>query len=773
VPRPSVIRAALAGILALGPACAGVLAPAAAAPAEEPDPLVVHLDTITPVLPRSGDVEITGTVTNVSDDTFTRVNLHAFSSQGPIITSASLAESAAVDPTIFVGERVTVPGTFDTVDVLEPGQTASFSDTVPVELLNIPDEAGAYWIGIHALGDGAVPRDDVADGRARTFIPARPAGDEPQEAAVVLPVRHRVWYDGEGRVSGTERWAGRLEEGGSLDGILDMAESAGAMPYSWLVDPAVVDALDRLALGNPPRTLAPDPDVPDQEPTAPESPTDTGTTGSPGTPSPAPTPTETPTDTPTESPSGEELSEADAALAVEARAWLERFRALIGTKQVLVLPYGDMDVSAAVRHGGTAYDQALTRSAEVMAGFGVFARLAVAPSSDVLTPEAIARTPDSAVILLGDNAFVPPRAPGSVVRLDGRNVVVTSTGAESGGPGPTAASDPLALRQRLLSEAAIRQVEGDPAPLVVTLPTVWRGEDAASFFTDLEQPWLDVVDVADVASGPATDVVASDLTYTDADLADELDVANFTAAARAADAAALTEEVLTLQSTIEAQVRDEVLVTLSEQHRAAPRLALLAAGRVEDALRDELAKVTIEAPTSVTLSSDSGKLGTTLVNGLDEPVTVQVAATTDGDLTLVGDSVRQLGPRTRSVVRFEATTSQPGLHRVRLRVTTIDGVPLGASEELPIRAARVSALIWVAMAAGALVLFGMIGYRLPGQIRARRRELAANHEADAEASSEPAPTSTGATTTGATSTGATSTGAAGGPLGSEPLPGGL
>ena len=80
MPRPSLIRAALAGILALGPVAAGLSSPAAAAPAEDGDPLVVHIDTITSVLPRSGDVEISGTVTNVSDDTFTRVNLHAFSS---------------------------------------------------------------------------------------------------------------------------------------------------------------------------------------------------------------------------------------------------------------------------------------------------------------------------------------------------------------------------------------------------------------------------------------------------------------------------------------------------------------------------------------------------------------------------------------------------------------------------------------------------------------------------------------------------------------------
>jgi hypothetical protein len=46
----------------------------------------------------------------------------------------------------------------------------------------------------------------------------------------------------------------------------------------------------------------------------------------------------------------------------------------------------------------------------------------------------------------------------------------------------------------------------------------------------------------------------------------------------------------------------------------------------------------------------------------------------------------------------------------------------------------VSAIIWIVMALGALVLFGMIGYRLPGQIRARRAELAA---ADSELDTDP------------------------------------
>ena len=67
----------------------------------------------------------------------------------------------------------------------------------------------------------------------------------------------------------------------------------------------------------------------------------------------------------------------------------------------------------------------------------------------------------------------------------------------------------------------------------------------------------------------------------------------------------------------------------------------------------------------------------------------------------------------------------------------LDGVPLGSSDQLPIRAARVSALIWIMMALGALVLFGMIGYRLPGQIRARRAELAAaDRESERESERE-------------------------------------
>lgn len=730
MPRPSSFRAALAGLLTVGCAGAGFAPSSAAAAAAEPDPLVVHLDTLSPELPRNGDVEISGTVTNVSDETYTRINLHAFSSATPILDAASLATSATSDPTQFVGERVTEPGTFDTIDELAPGDSAAFTDRVPVELLDAGGEQGVYWIGIHALGDSAsTPRDDVAEGRARTFVPMRPTGGETREASVVLSIRNRLWYAEDGRLAGTERWARRLAEGGSLDAVLDMAESAGSTPYSWLVDPAVLHAIARLMSGNVPRSIAPDPTMPDQEPTPTGTPSED--TGSPGDTADTLSP---PQPVPTEEPSEEE-----ATLAASASAWMTRFKALVGATPVLALPYGDLDVSAAMRHDRTRFDQATARSAEIMGQLGLPSQPTVAPASGLLSPEAIAQVPADQVILLGDNAFaVPPSTAGSVVRLLGHEVIVTSTGAESGGPGPTAASDPLALRQRLLSEAALRIVDGNPAPLVVTLPTVWRGEEAATFFSDLDRPWLDLVPLGDVATASAKGVPASQIAYSDDDVADELDASLFAAATRATGSATLLEQVLTLQTRIESYVRDEVLATLSEQHRRRPGQARAAAGRIDDALRADLGRIRVEAPRAVTLSSDSGPLGATLVNGLDQPVEVRLQVRTDGELTLTGGGTRRLGPNARSVVRFEATAAQGGVHDVQISVTSLDGVPLGSSDRLPIRAARVSAFIWIAMAAGALVLFGMIGYRLPGQIRARRAELAAADPAADQVADQPA-----------------------------------
>lgn len=720
MPHPSVIRAALtAGLTTLAALLLAVLpavAPSFAgrtAKAADADPLTVHLDTITPVAPQEGTVDISGTVTNNSTEQWTRINLLAFGSELPIIDTPALAASAETDEEAFVGPRVTEAGTFDTVDVLEPGQTASFSLSVPVELLGFAEAAGVYWVGVHAIGDSSVPRDEFADGRARTFIPSVPPTRESLETAIVLPLRQAVWYQPDGQIAGVQRWTRSLSDGGRLDAVLDTAEAAGSTPYTWLVDPAVLSAVSTLAAGNPPRSLAPDPTVPGQEPTQTQAP-------EPGSESPSPGAPATTTAPPVPE---DELSEEERALADLAAAWLTRMRPLMSSRAVLALPFGDIDVSAAVRHAPARLGQAVARGAAVMSALGVAAQPVVAPEHDVLSPEALAAVAPDTVVLLGDTAFaVPPQTKNSVVRLLGHRVVVTSTGAESGGPAPTRADDPLALRQRILSEAALRLQSSSTAPLVVTLPTGWRPEQPAEFFAQLEQRWLTAVSVPEVADRSAAGVPARALAYTDEDLEAELNATNFATAQQLMDAATLLEKVLTLQTTVEAQVLDSALASLSQQHRGKPRAAVRSTQKVRDGVLATLDEVAIEAPPAVTLSSNTGPFGVTLVNELEEPVTVRVDGTSDGDLTVRGDSVRQLAPGSRSQLRLEATATQPGLHRVRLMLSTEDGTPIGSAVEIPIRAAQVSQLIWYVMAGAAGLLFGAIGLRLWRQVRGRRTD---------------------------------------------------
>jgi hypothetical protein len=713
--RPSSLRAALAGLVTvLCLTLAGLPTLAAPATTEDEatagaagtDPLEVHLTSISPVIPRSGDVEISGTVTNTTDADYTRINLHAFASSSPISDAHSLAASATIPPEQFVGERITTPGTFDTVDILAPGETSGFSLSIPVDDLGIAGTPGVYWIGVHALGDSTTPRDFSADGRARTFIPVLPTGRKHLEAAIVLPVRRAIAYAPDGSLRQPAQWARSLREGGRLHTLLKVAESPGGTTVTWLVDPAVLDALARLAAGNPPRSIAPDPRVPGQEPTDPAAEPGSGLLP------------------PTDGAASDEAPALDDEfLARAAASWLERFTASTVERHVLALPYGDLDVSAAMRHDPQRFEQARARSNEVMVALGIPSVPALSPDNDVVTPEVLEAAPDETTVLLGDTAFAaPPDAPNSVVRTLGNKIVVTSSGAQMGGPAPTDAHDPLAMRQRLLSEAALRLLEGSRAPVVLTLPPDWHPDDATDLFSAFSEDWLDSVSVPDVAARPAVGQPRAALAYTDEDVDAELGAGNFTTARNLTDSATLLEQVLTLQTTIESQILDEALTTLSQARRTRPAFAMRTAAAAHGELTDLMGSVRVETATSVTLSSDSGPVGASVVNGLDQPVTVKVAAITDDDLEIRGNAERQLAPQARGSIRFDAVARRPGMHEIELQVTAPDGTPLGASARLPVRATQVSVLIWIVMATGAGLLFSAIGVRLWRRMRARRRE---------------------------------------------------
>ena len=199
-------------------------------------------------------------VTNTSEEDWTDINVAPFIAQEPITTRDELAEAADTAPDVTVGDRLTDPGTYVSVGDLAPGRSAPFTIRIPVTSLLISGDPGVYWIGVHALGTSPDGRDLIADGRARTFIPlvtpdvARathgpglrrtpPAGPRPPGA--------------DGSLNGPARWVGLTSSNGRLRRLVEFGASAGNAPVSWLVDPAVLDALNDFARGNPPLSLGP------------------------------------------------------------------------------------------------------------------------------------------------------------------------------------------------------------------------------------------------------------------------------------------------------------------------------------------------------------------------------------------------------------------------------------------------------------------------------------------------------------------------------------
>jgi hypothetical protein len=258
--------------------------------------------------------------------------------------------------------------------------------------------------------------------------------------------------------------------------------------------------------------------------------------------------------------------------------------------------------------------------------------------------------------------------------------------------------------------------------VVLVLPDDWYPQDPADLFTALDVPWLRAVPLGDISARPATGLDATDLSYTDEDADDELGAISFAAARGLEEQAAVMAGVLTSPSLVRQQASAEALATLSVQQRPRASAAAASARAATGYLGEQLADIEVVTPSSVTLSSQDGTLGATVVNGLDEPVTVRVEAETDGALEVADSDVLRLAPGDRSRLLLDVSASRLGIHRVRLVVTDQSGNPLGGSASLPVRAAQVSAIIWYILVFGAVLLFGTISVRVVRQVRARRAE---------------------------------------------------
>lgn len=712
-----VVTALLAGLF-------GIAAPASARPDDDgyDAPLEITIDGLTPgVLPRNGPLEITGTVTNADLETWSTIRLYPVFNVGAECTSTTCAEvmtsaadlalAAESDPVAPVGVRETNVR-FD-VGTLEPGESTSYTLTVPQAVLRtlFPDpKTGVYWLGVHALGGStSTPDDGNADGRARTFLPSVRSPNGPEvDTAIVLPLRSRVAHGADGTIADTSAWSEALGVDGPLGGPLAFGAAAGLAPVTWLLDPAVPDAVRQLADGNPARKVTP---VPDPD---------------------APTPSGDPSDG--EEGEAEEQPDTDTPLARSARSWLARAEGELADDTVAALPYGDPDLASAADSLPSLYRSAREQAGAELTSWDLDT-LPVAGAPDGFLPtNGISSVDDGAALLLGDQMF--PRETFSarppVAGLVGdRPVIVTSTAAATGGPGPDPELSPIALRQRILAEAVVRLLRArdkEPDPLVVVLPSTVSVAGASSFWSGLNQPWIDLTGLDDLVVEPGTgadgkvaddrQIDLADLSYPTEQEDEELPGGVLVEAGQLIRAARAYQAILGEDYTVGGELVREALTGSSYSMRGDD----LAGSRLMTTrmwVEDQLDGITIEAPDGVTLSGTSGGFNVSVRNDLDEPVTVAIRATADSGARIEVANPIRLAAHSRTSVPIDASMSRSGVHNVTLRLTDTDGTALGAEDTLPLRTGQAGVVIWAIIGSGVAILFVAIGIRLVRRYRRR------------------------------------------------------
>ena len=706
---------------------------AALAAAQDDAPLRVSMNTLTPsVIPRRGKIIITGEVTNTSDKVWADLQVYMLTSQTPIGDRADLAAAAASDPTTYIGERLAGNGQFTEIGDLAPDESTPYAVSVNRKDLDISEEPGVYWIGVHILGAGDGPRDLVADGRARSFIPMMETGAPRARVALTVPVREPVLRDTDNRLLDLRRWERSLDSG-RLERLLSFGASS-SRPITWIVDPAVADAAATVAADNPPLSVADDGSGPQEEGEDPEE--------SPGgsvPPSPDPA-----AGSPTASASGSEGEQSEQGdsesdeepgpEALAAQAWLDSLAQQAARTLLMSVPYGDPDVAAVTDNRlPKVLAKAGRLGASVMTALGVDSDPVIAPPTGYLPGRSMSRLDDDIPVLISDEAMPDAEGP-LLTRQNGVDVALVDSAASDGGPGPNARRDPLALRQRILADAALHALssgadglgQGDQA-LIVGIPEDWGpGADwqQADFFGGLDVPWLQQVDLRSVlARGPGPVNTALPV-YPLAERRAHVPAANLLATKDLVRTGSTYAELLTYNDTVRDELAETAMLGSSYGARSRPARALNLTRSLANQVRLTMDRVVVEGPSFVMLSSDTGPIAVALTNNLDETVTVRIEALTGNDgLSIVAPAAITLRPAQRTPVRLRADSTNIGLRSVTLRATTEEGIPIGTQVRVSVRSSNVGLVIWVVMGVGGAIFLLAVAARIRRRIRDRGHRL--------------------------------------------------
>lgn len=428
--RPSWL-VALVTLLALVPGLVGLGAARAVADETSATITITGIDPM--VVSNSGDLTITGALTNTGSSPITGATLRLWSTRAPITNGDAFYNALAGDQDVTNTLPVRDDDASSQITDLAAGASRSYSLQAPFngsESLGLASTSSAYLLGVMLVDD---------DGGLITFTSAIIGypGSNGYQATTVAELSSAPSFvptttdDASGDMSGDapeeavftdDHLADEIAEGGRLDLIADLAETDDV---TSLIDPLLWDELTAMTSGYRVR-----------------SGTESTTTGS-----------------------GQSA----------AASFLDRLKRIAANGRSYRTLYGCLDVTAAVSAGrGELVESAATAPAagSALAGLGL---AIVTDGSSTSQPmvDALERV-DPQIVLASD---LDPD--GELYQVDGLTMLATHASIATGIPGAASSSD-AQRAARLQAEQLVYSLSGSPAVDVVTTSDAARAELASA-----------------------------------------------------------------------------------------------------------------------------------------------------------------------------------------------------------------------------------------------------------------------------------------------------
>lgn len=661
-PRRTIIVALLAMILGT------LLVPGPAVAADGDPDVRVSIRSLSPSHLTSGaDVTMTGTVMNRDDTPWTNVQAYLVLPTSPFTTRGQI-DDAVENGNAYTGRRIIEVGTFDEIGDLAPGQTSRFRIKVPYASLGITGAEGVYPIGVQILAtDADGIRSETAIARATTFLPMIADTKPAVPAAMAWPFLMPDHRSADGTYADPAGLMASVSAGGQLRNLLDLATSTPRDAATILVDPALLVGVDDLAND---RHLAKDVELSDDQ-------------------------------------------------RLEAQRFLTDLLTLARSGSCWIIDFGRPDDLAVSQSADlrTALRGAIDRATDTtLTKYQLTGRRVSWPSRDGVTRDLlsdIGRDGDRAAIVTPSSVPEWQRRLGSVVNYDtsGGSVPLVVDNRRVG----DGTTDSVAtLRQRLLTDAALATLERtiDPASradAVVLVDPTWdpgarwaTGRLSEAFLAPFAQP-------ASLDSMLTSAVSSYEGTVPRTAKASPLGRPQLEAAADIVANGKLLSAIISQSDQVDASLARDVASAVGIRWRLDRPEGLAIATARERRTRAELAKISIEAPPSVTLSSSKGGFPLTIRNDTDEVIRISVDLDSSNPaLTIPAVEAVEVGAGERRTLTVQVDLGTQRTTDLTAHLQTDAGQQFGDGATFRVRSSSISAVLWVAMGlAGVFVLVAL------------------------------------------------------------------